>query len=319
MPVLNPLVLAADSAIEYFTTGNQGTDDVIFEFASDSITGTGGTLTFGRDASNVNTINSFYPTFSGAGFDFGRPVVISNDPTDSVATPRKTVLTSANTEGTQTWSGVISGNGSYSRNGAGGTSVFTADNTYSGGTDVAAGTLVVDTLDGSLGTGDVTVTGGLLSILTGVDDAIADSAMLSIDGTGIVNLGSGIDETIAALSLGGELKASGTYGSSSSPATFQFDQYFTGSGMVRIEVAGLAGDYNDDGKVDAADYVIWRKRPADFGGDPDGYDTWRNNFGNPSGAGGAVSLAAVPEPAALALLLFALGAVVAGRSLPRTR
>ena len=30
--------------------------------------------------------------------------------------------------------------------------------------------------------------------------------------------------------------------------------------------AGLAGDYNDDGAVDAADYVMWRKRYPDLAG-----------------------------------------------------
>jgi hypothetical protein len=40
----------------------------------------------------------------------------------------------------------------------------------------------------------------------------------------------------------------------------------------------LMADYNGDGNVDAADYVVWRKDPANNGGDPDGYDTWRANF-----------------------------------------
>jgi hypothetical protein len=41
----------------------------------------------------------------------------------------------------------------------------------------------------------------------------------------------------------------------------------------------LMGDYNGDGNVDAADYVVWRKDPASFGGDPDGYNAWRADFG----------------------------------------
>ena len=35
------------------------------------------------------------------------------------------------------------------------------------------------------------------------------------------------------------------------------------------------GDYNDDGAVNAADYVVWRKTD----GTPEGYNTWRANFG----------------------------------------
>ncbi|HEY3393540.1 MAG TPA: hypothetical protein VGK58_12590, partial [Lacipirellulaceae bacterium] len=40
----------------------------------------------------------------------------------------------------------------------------------------------------------------------------------------------------------------------------------------------LGGDYNGDGTVDAADYVVWRKAPNVFGGDA-GYNTWRAAFG----------------------------------------
>lgn len=55
------------------------------------------------------------------------------------------------------------------------------------------------------------------------------------------------------------------------------------------------GDHNKDGKVDAADYVAWRKNPGAFGGDPAGYNAFRENFGEVSpGAGGGQ---AVPEPA----------------------
>jgi hypothetical protein len=83
---------------------------------------------------------------------------------------------------------------------------------------------------------------------------------------------------------------------------------------------GPAGDYNNNGKVDAADYVLWRKNPGAYGGSPAGYNTWRANFGNPPGAGAGVDSAIVPEPTgclllstvALALLApsrFRLGAI----------
>ena len=70
---------------------------------------------------------------------------------------------------------------------------------------------------------------------------------------------------------------------------------------------GTPGDYNGDGTVDAADYVVWRKN--DINGQQ-GYDDWRANFGAMSGRGTAAGLrgAAVPEPSsltfALAFLLF---------------
>ena len=66
------------------------------------------------------------------------------------------------------------------------------------------------------------------------------------------------------------------------------------------------GDYNEDGVVNAADYVAWRKFPSQFGGDPAGYNLWRQNFGETvPGASGQPS-AAVPEPASALLLFSAL-------------
>jgi hypothetical protein len=81
---------------------------------------------------------------------------------------------------------------------------------------------------------------------------------------------------------------------------------FTLSGNVQngLLVAGLTDDYNGNGKVDAADYVLWRKSPANFGGDPAGYNTWRANFANPPGSG--LGVASVPEPRTAVLLAVAM-------------
>jgi hypothetical protein len=74
------------------------------------------------------------------------------------------------------------------------------------------------------------------------------------------------------------------------------------------------GDYNNDGIVDAADYVVWRKTlnqtasPAGTGadGDKDGtigpgdLDFWRGRFANPiPPGGGSGESSAVPEPATM--------------------
>lgn len=82
----------------------------------------------------------------------------------------------------------------------------------------------------------------------------------------------------------------------------------------------LAGDYNDDGIVDAADYTTWRDNlgapagtlPNDPTGESigdDQYAAWRENFG--AIAGGSSAVAAVPEPAGVTLAAFlALGGAV---------
>ncbi|MCI0335308.1 MAG: matrixin family metalloprotease [Planctomycetes bacterium] len=62
----------------------------------------------------------------------------------------------------------------------------------------------------------------------------------------------------------------------------------------------LPGDFNFDGVVNSADYVVWRKTD----GTPEGYNTWGANFGatDASGLAGASSSSAVPEPRAVVLL-----------------
>jgi autotransporter-associated beta strand protein len=256
-------------------------------------------------ASNNTT---FRAIFTG-GFSFSQDVDILNG---STGTGRLAELHSDNTSLTQTFSGTVGGNGSYRRTGAGGTTVFSGANTYSGGTTVEAGTLTVSGTAATLGTGNVSVTGGVLDIASGVANAIADTATLSIT-DGMANLGSGINELVAALTLGGMMQDPGTYGSSTSTAMFQLDQYFSGMGIITVPSVGLDGDYNGDGKVDAADYALWRSDPASYGGDPDGYNTWRNNFGAMAGSGaGSASSTAVPEPASLTLLALACALMLAG-------
>jgi hypothetical protein len=63
----------------------------------------------------------------------------------------------------------------------------------------------------------------------------------------------------------------------------------------------LLGDQNSDGRVNAADYVVWRKTDGSSGG----YSTWRANFGASIGsASGRTIIEAVPEPETLTILIF---------------
>ena len=87
--------------------------------------------------------------------------------------------------------------------------------------------------------------------------------------------------------------------------------------QVTAIVVGVPGDYNNNGVVDGADYVVWRKGvqplPNEVAGvtpgstTPEDYDAWRARFGNTSGSGAGNGLAgnqAVPEPATLVLLML---------------
>jgi hypothetical protein len=83
-----------------------------------------------------------------------------------------------------------------------------------------------------------------------------------------------------------------------------------GSGTFVPANSPLEGDFNDDGWVDSADYVVWRNG---LGGayQPNDYDEWRANFGASSATAAAPNPApfpmiSVPEPAILPLLV-ALG------------
>ena len=98
-----------------------------------------------------------------------------------------------------------------------------------------------------------------------------------------------------------------------------FEIQISGTTLVLEAIdGGLAGDYNKNGVVDAADYVIWRDTlgsTVDLQGDGDGngvvtqadYFFWKVRFGN-STAGTAPT--AVPEPGTW--LLVILGLLITG-------
>ncbi|HEX2473621.1 MAG TPA: dockerin type I domain-containing protein [Lacipirellulaceae bacterium] len=84
-------------------------------------------------------------------------------------------------------------------------------------------------------------------------------------------------------------------------------------GVLQV-IARIAGDYNTDGAVDSADYVVWRRAlgsigtglPADGDGDlkvdEHDYLLWKMNFGASLGIESDL-LTTVPEPSSVFLLI----------------
>ena len=182
-------------------------------------------------------------------------------------------------------------NGALTKSGAG-TLALNGANTYSGDTTVQAGTL-------SLGS----------AFLSNTADVF-----LTTGSTLNLNFGSSSD-IIDSLFINGISQAVGKWGAmGNANADFQ-TSIITGTGLLQVTTAPLAGDYNQDGTVDVADYLVWRNSLGSdtslanddtAGVGQDDFDRWRANFGRAVGSGsGFASEAAVPEPASLALFAFA--------------
>jgi len=102
-----------------------------------------------------------------------------------------------------------------------------------------------------------------------------------------------------------------------------YTEWHTGADDTNVDnvtlgaMIGLPGDYNQNGVVDAADYVVWRKNPGGIYS-PGHYDIWRAHFGQTAGSGALAAIRgpqsnldrAIPEPAILALLVIG-GALLA--------
>jgi hypothetical protein len=92
-----------------------------------------------------------------------------------------------------------------------------------------------------------------------------------------------------------------------------------GQDVYYMRISFVPGDWNGDGKVDAADYVVWRNGLGTVF-TQDHYNIWRAHFGQIAGSGAADPLsrvpasaeplsAAVPEPATFVLLILAAAGV----------
>ncbi|MFO0789588.1 MAG: aspartyl protease family protein [Pirellulales bacterium] len=138
----------------------------------------------------------------------------------------------------------------------------------------------------------------------GLYDAINVTGSATLDGTLAVTLVNGFVPSVgnAFTLLTTTDDIGGTFSNLLLPAGFAWNvAYNSNSVVLSVTGIGTPGDFNNDGNVNAADYVMWRN----MGGTPQQYQDWRNHFGFNSGAGAGVNAANVPEPQSLLLLIAA--------------
>jgi hypothetical protein len=126
---------------------------------------------------------------------------------------------------------------------------------------------------------------------------------------------SGAGSTIAAnstISLGNAFNPAVFGAGVDGDLVFQFG--LNGGALITSTVSyvsgGLSGDFNNNGKVDGADFLLWQRNFGQPGFDAASLAQWKANFG--AGAAEA-AVGAVPEPATIGLIAMAGAALAASR------
>ena len=123
-----------------------------------------------------------------------------------------------------------------------------------------------------------------------------------------------VDGTTNSYNIGGtglsDLDSQAVLGRDLNSLTRYFDGALDEVRIATISLVspGILGDFNGDGNVDGADFLVWQQG---FGSEFDATDlgNWEANFG----AGAALAAAAVPEPTSALLMLLGLGWLVASQ------
>lgn len=182
--------------------------------------------------------------------------------------------------------------------------------------------------DNSQAQAETLTVGGDFSLSTGASllidiapygaDTVDIAGTATLDGELWVELDAGyapeMDETFTVLTAQGVSNNLTLSGPDGDKFTFSGS---TATELVLTFVGGLAGDYNDDGVVNVADYTVWRDNlgaaagtlPNDNSGGPIGskqYNSWASNFGATPNSESQASQS-VPEPSAGCLFAAFIG------------
>jgi hypothetical protein len=201
-------------------------------------------------------------------------------------------------------------------------------NNQSGGVVAPGNSVGTLRVDGSFTqTANSTLAIELGGLAAGQFDVLAASGTASLNGILVVSLVNAftpnIGDSFTVLTAAGGIVDNGLVLGGPNGAAFYLN--IVGNNLVLN--AGLQGDFNHNGAVDAADYAVWRDTfgsnidlRADGNGnhtiDDGDYAAWKANFGRTMPSGSSATLpSAVPEPTGIVLVALAAlaGAVVRSR------
>jgi hypothetical protein len=290
---VSPSTISVGSTLSIRTQVAGGGSTII----NDAITGVGGLSVQDSAVVQLNSTSNYSGTTTVTGT--GTPKLLVNGSKTGAGTV--TIDSVGTLGGTGSIAGDITNNGKIAPGNGVGTLTTPGNVTFGANSHLA--------IDIN-GAADKLVVGGNLNLA-------------NVDFLDVTRTGGGLSWVIASYT--GML--TGTFNNVTAGYTVNYGTGTNSQITLNANPSGLNGDFNNDGKVDAGDYVVWRKNsgtsnalPNDNGlGTPIGashYTLWKNNYGRPpgSGDGNSLVLGATPEPTTAILLLAACAGLSLGRS-----